>query len=75
VKYRIPQSDDQKNAERAMEILKDLPIKFPDIETKIWILAFWTCIMQSFINSKMSFNELKKEIYVMMEFYKDKFEE
>lgn len=72
---RIPKSTDQQNSEKTFDMLCDLVKLNPEIEGCIWMSAFFTCIVQTFVKSGFSYEDFCEDMKGSMEKYKSWFDE
>lgn len=75
---RKPKPEDQENSQQAYEFLlsliQDGKRKYPHIDSNQWVGGCFSCIVQAYINSGISYSEFYKEMFSILEFYKKDFE-
>ena len=72
---REPKPDDLEKVNYAVQILADVTEINSHIEPTLWIVACGHFMAQSFIYSKINFNEFCEVLDEFKEHYKSKFEE
>jgi hypothetical protein len=75
MKQRPSKDTDQENAQKAFDMLCDLARINPEIEGSIWISAFYSCIVASFVNTGLTYENFCVDMKGAMEKYKSWFDE
>lgn len=74
MELRPSKEDDQENIDRAFNILKDVIKAYPRIEPTVWAAAIWSCLVDGYANSGVSYEEFCDEWYKVKEHYKNWFD-
>jgi hypothetical protein len=61
---------DQEETEKAYQILLKAMQDNPDIESTLWVGAFWSCIVNGYRNCDMSYEEFCSELDSVKAFFK-----
>ncbi len=58
---RKPKPTDQKQIEKAFNLLKDCIAEHPEIEPTLWAGAFWSILVEGYSASGMSYEQFTRE--------------
>lgn len=72
---RTPKPDDQDQVERVRSLLWELCELNPDIEGAIWIAGAFSCIVDSYSSSGVSYDFFLKELSRMAKLFKFRWDE
>lgn len=71
---RKPKKTDQQQTEKAFNILKDCMADHPEIESTLWVGAFWSILADGYSASGMSYDQFTTEWDQVKHFYKSWFD-
>jgi len=69
---RVPQPDDQKNTEKALRLLCDTVDLNPGIENNIWQGACISLIVNSYIESGLTYQQFCEELDDIKKYFKNR---
>lgn len=75
MKIRPGKHDDQKNIDKAVDLINELMDSNPGIEETLWSAAMISTVFQGYHNSGCTKKELKEEIFQMHDHYEKFFKE
>ena len=75
MKIREPKPNDQEQVQKALDLIKEVANLNPDIEATIWVSACYSCIVSSYINSGITYDEFIRDISNGFKIYKSWWEE
>jgi len=73
MELRSPKPDDQDEAEKAFQILKECVINHPTIEPNIWAAAFWSVLISAYVDAGLTYKQFYEELENVRENYADWF--
>jgi len=74
-KIRSPKPDDQEMVEEGFNAMKRVLKENPQIEPSLWVSVCLSCIVESYVNSGISYTQFKKEMESAVAHYKEWWEE
>lgn len=75
MKRRKSKKTDQQQAQIAFEILKETMAEHTEIEPTLWASAFWSCLVDGYINSGITYEEFCNEWDILKKHYKKWFDD
>lgn len=73
MELRDAKPDDQDQAEKAFKILKESVDRHPEIEPNIWMAAYWSILVDNYIDSGIKYEQFCQELANVRENYRSWF--
>ena len=74
-KKRPPKKSDQKNTEKAYQILLEAMQNHPEVEPTLWAGACWTALVSGYLNCGISYKEFCEDFEEAKEHYRLRWED
>lgn len=71
---RPPKKTDQRQIEKAFNLLKEVMVEHPEIEPTLWASAFWSVLVEGYSTSGMSYKQFSLEWNEIKHHYKSWFD-
>lgn len=75
MRKRVPKEDDQKRVDWCYKTLLEEIVKYPEVESALWVGAFWSLIVNRYQESGATYEEFCSECEDAVRFLRGHFDQ